>query len=337
LTSGLLTGGLVIGWLAIGWLSTDGGGISTASATSFWFTGSATSAAPGPSTLAQTHCGDPAALPPIELFLWARPDAGQTLSNVSLNVTSSDATILDFHQVLLHEPSPSGLPRFEYKFDSAGASGLPTVPIQTSPADRIDGFQGFTVDTNAAVGLNPGNADDVLLVPAAWLLGTIEVVATATGSTDLFLQLGDNGLNNLGETALVQSVTLGRSDDVTYLGSDLAHRGITLTGDSADAQITIHASAADFNLDGVVDGDDFAVWEQNLGTVAGGDCLAGDADSDGDVDGTDALLWQGQFDPTRAPAAAVPAPSSWALGVLASAGWAARSRRGKGPVLAEVN
>jgi hypothetical protein len=52
------------------------------------------------------------------------------------------------------------------------------------------------------------------------------------------------------------------------------------------------AIGPDFNGDGVVDGDDFAIWKANVGILSGATVLQGDADGDGDVDGADFLKWQ---------------------------------------------
>lgn len=43
----------------------------------------------------------------------------------------------------------------------------------------------------------------------------------------------------------------------------------------------------DFNEDGVVDGLDLAIWEDNYGLTD-----IGDADDDDDTDGSDFLVWQ---------------------------------------------
>jgi len=63
---------------------------------------------------------------------------------------------------------------------------------------------------------------------------------------------------------------------------------------------------ADFNGDGVVDGDDLGIWESSFGENA----LA-DANGDGVTDGTDFLIWQRQFGTTLNPlvtAEVVPEP-----------------------------
>jgi hypothetical protein len=82
---------------------------------------------------------------------------------------------------------------------------------------------------------------------------------------------------------------------------------------------------ADFDENGVVDGNDLADWRAGFGdtTAAKAD---GDADADGDVDGNDFLTWQrqlGTLPPTTSAVGAVPEPASAALavaGVLALAG-----------------
>jgi hypothetical protein len=75
--------------------------------------------------------------------------------------------------------------------------------------------------------------------------------------------------------------------------------------------------AADFNLDGVVDGADFILWQRGVGRTAPRAHQAdGDADRDGDVDGADLAAWKTQHGAAPVAAAAVtleglaPAPPS---------------------------
>jgi hypothetical protein len=49
----------------------------------------------------------------------------------------------------------------------------------------------------------------------------------------------------------------------------------------------------DFDLNGLVDGDDMAIWSANDGTISGARYYDGDTDLDGDVDGDDLELLQG--------------------------------------------
>lgn len=62
---------------------------------------------------------------------------------------------------------------------------------------------------------------------------------------------------------------------------------------------------ADFDRDGIVDGDDLAGW---TGGVGDGDAY--DADGDGDSDGNDFLAWQQQFGASSFVTAAQPAASA---------------------------
>jgi beta-glucanase (GH16 family) len=79
------------------------------------------------------------------------------------------------------------------------------------------------------------------------------------------------------------------------------------------------AAAADFNLDGEVNGEDLAMWQLGYGTSSGADRENGDADGDGDVDGRDYLAWQRQVtanEPLSATAS-VPEPSTaWAAAMM---------------------
>ena len=70
----------------------------------------------------------------------------------------------------------------------------------------------------------------------------------------------------------------------------------------------------DFDLDGDVDGVDFAHWQIGYPTASGASLSDGDADGDGDVDGVDFGLWQANY-PTSAAggSAAIPEPATLAL------------------------
>jgi T5SS/PEP-CTERM-associated repeat protein len=92
------------------------------------------------------------------------------------------------------------------------------------------------------------------------------------------------------------------------------------------------AFSADFNGDGVVNGLDRQIIQDNFGL--GATFAQGDADFDGDVDGNDFLIWQRQIGPVPAPAnlaaGAVPEPGALsmalALAALAIPAWRRRTR-----------
>lgn len=75
---------------------------------------------------------------------------------------------------------------------------------------------------------------------------------------------------------------------------------------------SLATSPADFDADGLVDGTDLGIWEDNYGLASP---TNGDADADLDADGTDFLIWQREFTGTPALAAAnaVPEPASCLL------------------------
>jgi hypothetical protein len=97
------------------------------------------------------------------------------------------------------------------------------------------------------------------------------------------------------------------------------------TGDLLTTGVLSVASAAgnpaDFNNDGVVDGDDLDAWSQGFGATGQPNNSTGDADGDGDVDGGDFLAWQRELGSGANAAVAstsVPEPESWLLGLVAS-------------------
>ena len=87
---------------------------------------------------------------------------------------------------------------------------------------------------------------------------------------------------------------------------------------------------ADFNKDGIVDGDDFLIWQSGFGTTTGATPNTGDANGDGAINGDDFLIWQTQFGMSSGGngGAAVPEPGTlMGLGLLAA--MATLLRRGR--------
>ncbi|MCA9235081.1 MAG: PEP-CTERM sorting domain-containing protein [Planctomycetales bacterium] len=89
------------------------------------------------------------------------------------------------------------------------------------------------------------------------------------------------------------------------------------------------ASDADFNDDGIVDGEDFIAWQRGFGTLSGATNELGDADGNGTVDAADLAAWQSSFGGTTAAplASATPEPTTAALAMLALAGFAGWRKR----------
>lgn len=88
------------------------------------------------------------------------------------------------------------------------------------------------------------------------------------------------------------------------------------------------AEDADFNNDGIVDGNDFLIWQRGFG--APGTNLTGDADGNGTVNAADLAIWKNKFGTAGATSSvdAVPEPATATLALMAvAAAVASRSRR----------
>lgn len=86
------------------------------------------------------------------------------------------------------------------------------------------------------------------------------------------------------------------------------------------------AKAADFDDDGDVDGNDFVIWQKNVGAT-GATKAMGDATGDGNVNAADLAQWRTQYHTAVAAVGAVPEPAAVALAGMALAGLAMRGRR----------
>jgi hypothetical protein len=97
-----------------------------------------------------------------------------------------------------------------------------------------------------------------------------------------------------------------------------------------DGAIAINVAAGlagDFDIDGDVDGNDFLIWQRDLG--AAGTYPAADGSLSGAVDAADLALWKEQFGRSVAlpasPAAAVPEPTGLLLALAAALSRALRT------------
>lgn len=239
------------------------------------------------------------------LYVWGRPDAGKTLRNLSLNLRSSDSAVIDFKSVLMHNPIlGADVRRYEFI-----ANPAPMV-APADAEDRIDNMLGFNVANELVTGLGmgPGTTSLDPLYRAeddAWLIATVTFDVTGSGSetTQLYLQIGENGLNHMGFSSSEASVVLGDPTDPTLNGR--TDREI----DSAteEATLSLGGLLGDLNDDGAVDAADAGQMFSSWGSVSSGNVA--DLNADALVDAADAGIlfsnWTGDarnFQPVPEPA-----------------------------------
>ncbi len=136
-----------------------------------------------------------------QMRIWVRPDADLTLKNISLNLRSTNPGVIEFTDVIVHNPQlvPGGVGNPVHRFEFA--TGDPNTPGQvTIEPDIVSNFTGFTVSnrdkTGAGLGPLTQPVDNLYDSAAdAFLLATVDYDFVGFGGTQLFLQIGAIGLN----------------------------------------------------------------------------------------------------------------------------------------------
>ena len=156
----------------------------------------------------------------------------------------------------------------------------------------------------------------------------LDVIGTADLGGTLEVELINDFVPQAGQvfTILTASAVHGAFNDVETVTQDVFEMEVEVGYASTRAFVRILDLfiPGDFNGDGVVDGEDFLVWQLGFGTTSGATAETGDADGDGDVDGEDFLTWQANLGEMLPPpsrggggASGVPEPTTFALvGVL---------------------
>lgn len=176
------------------------------------------------------------------------------------------------------------------------------------------------------VTLAPSSILSLTIGPQA---GTLDIVGTADVTmANLVLDYSSGVHANRGDTYDILSASGGVTGMFANPGDQVIADGLlwdiiygTNTVSVTATGLTAMPFGADFNGDGIVDGQDLAIWEMNYGLQGTPGILdtLGDADGDGDVDGADFLEIQRKLGgpPLVAAAAAVPEPSALLLAMSA--------------------
>ncbi|MCA9232825.1 MAG: hypothetical protein KDA57_19405, partial [Planctomycetales bacterium] len=301
----------------------------SAKATNFWLsaTGNITSGSAPPVTPGSVEAiSHDIGTQSGSIYVWARPDSGKTLVNWSLRLLSSDPSILTFASSSVETLNPvlgnTGSPEFE---DIARWEYVDEPIGNNASIDDIQGINIFQVN-RTGVGIGPDSTGLPYNDPFydssndAWLLAQIDYLLSGTpGQTNLFLQIGEFGINNLGESSSQTTAVFGALTDAPLNGETNRKQ----SSQTADAVINVSALAsANFDADSDIDGFDYLNWQRGFGlTSATHD--QGDADGNGIVNDLDFGIWEQQLGnpPPIAETFTVPEPSTLLLVLASSCPW----------------
>ena len=171
--------------------------IPQANATNFWLSPSNASSAP-PADVS----GIPRVPSSGSVYLWGQTDPDETLQNWSLHVHTGNPGVINFTGVDVLNPKlgetifdepPKDVLRYEIIHE----------PEPTSDGQSLRHMRGLTVANENVIGVGIGPGAATLdpfydAVNNSWLLAEITYEAIGLGRTDLWLQIGANGLNNSG-------------------------------------------------------------------------------------------------------------------------------------------
>ncbi|HMP05147.1 MAG TPA: hypothetical protein PJ982_02260, partial [Lacipirellulaceae bacterium] len=256
------------------------------------------------------------------------------LQSGAVNVQVGNDTGVDWAMYMVSVATPIG--------DAAGAA----VYVDNGGVARIDGDAG----TVGALVLGSQNGGTLELAVDGRLAVVGPFLQQAEGILSMTLGAGGlSGVLDVGGLAMLDG-TLALQLDLGYVPApgdrfDLLAAGevvggfaeVLLPAAPADAAWDIVADAttlavelfwsADFNRDGVVDGDDLAIWSAGFGAGGSALSLPGDATGDGAIDGADLLAWQRQLGRTSAQASSARVPEPATLPALLGTALAFRRKR----------
>ncbi len=245
---------LITGWLLVNFSPV----LAAVDGAHFWFSTTSASST-GPDSVSLTMSVTEKQI----LYLWGRPTAGRQLRSMSLNVVASDGIDLIDGTFAIHNIIDGSTDRFEHLNDSSSPivlnSEYSKAQVGMGSADSLLGWNAFTVFPSTTIrGVGPrcseGESGCVMAADGepAWLLGQLQIEAVTGGtSADLYLQIGDRGMNE---------VTLAYGD--YDFDSEVDTDDFTIWSDSYGSATLL---AADGSGDGMVDAADYTVWRDHVG------------------------------------------------------------------------
>jgi hypothetical protein len=288
------------------------------------------------------------------------------LQNFSLNLVTTtagvdfiDGTYKIHNPITPITPILNGKPRFQYVYDSQpnipGNPPPPTVmstrsamQVSGGSPDKIPDLQSISFSTSSynLIG-NPNGGDChpddpncvVTNGKPAWLVASVgfQALQPSGQARDVFLQIGSNGMNHVGEPTSATDVVFGAGNGPVYDAA--VNRNIFLSGETFDARIIVAPFLhGDYNRNGSVGPEDFAEWKASFGRiVTPGSRMGADGDGDGKIDASDYVVWKRIFacpttpgclpygsgagqgealEPDSSSAALVPEPAAMTLAVF---------------------
>jgi len=198
-----------------------------------------------------------------EIYLWFQLDTSDPadLAAIDLNVISTDPSIIEFTGATVHNPVSASGNRWELVDEDVNL---------TTPSEMI-GFGGFNLSSGTGLGASGIGSDSQYdSLADAWLTATLTydiVLTSGSGSTDLFLEIGNNGISGedaLGVPVASSSIDVLFGDDTTSLNAATDRE--THVGQNSDGTIEAGDFDGDHNADCSVDLSDLNLvlfnWNQ---------------------------------------------------------------------------
>lgn len=135
---------------------------------------------------------------------------------------------------------------------------------------------------------------------------------TTGTSADVFIEVDENGFGQGAFTdVMLGSVDFGITLNITSIRIEAT---VTLSG--------VNFQPGDYDQNGVVDPDDYALWDSVYGSIID---TGADGNDDGVIDAADYTIWRDAFDSPN-DAVAAPEPSALAAGLMGLGALASRRR-----------